>query len=155
MLDINLIRKDPDRVRQALTERSANPTAVDEILALDARRRAILTRTEQLRAMRNTVSKQIGQMQDEAEREAKKAEMRHVGDEIAALEGELARSRRNWMNSQPACLICPTRACRSAPMKLTTSWCASTKALCLSQTSRPNPTGRSAKHWALLTSSGA
>jgi seryl-tRNA synthetase len=91
MLDINLIRKDPDRVRQALINRGTDPGPVDEILALDAQRRAIIVRAEQLRALRNTVSKQIGQMRDEAEREAKKAEMRRVGDEIAALEDELGQ----------------------------------------------------------------
>ncbi len=90
MLDINLVRKEPARVRQALIDRNVDPSPIDEILNLDAQRRAILVQTEQLRATRNAVSKQIGQMRDEAEREAKKAEMRRVGDEIAALEAELA-----------------------------------------------------------------
>ncbi|BCX05652.1 MAG: serine--tRNA ligase [Candidatus Roseilinea sp.] len=91
MLDINLIRKEPEVVRQAIINRGNDPTPVDEILALDVQRREILARSEQLRATRNAVSKEIGRMRDEAEREAKKAEMRRVGDEIAMLEAELGK----------------------------------------------------------------
>ncbi len=89
MLDINLIRKEPDTVRRALEQRGETTTAVEHLLDLDARRRNILGRSEQLRALRNQVSKEIGRMTDEAAREAKKTEMRRVGDEIAALEAEL------------------------------------------------------------------
>jgi seryl-tRNA synthetase len=89
MLDINLIRREPETVRQMLAARGSDAVPVDEILALDAQRRDILTRSEQLRATRNAVSKDIGRMKDEAEREAKKAEMRQVGDEIGTLETEL------------------------------------------------------------------
>ena len=62
---------------------------LDAMLALDVQRREILTQSEMLRATRNTVSKEIGRMKDEAEREAKKAEMRTVGDQIGTLEVEL------------------------------------------------------------------
>jgi seryl-tRNA synthetase len=91
MLDINLIRREPETVRQMLAARGSDAVPVDEILALDAQRRDILTRSEQLRATRNAVSKEIGRMNSasEAEREAKKAEMRQVGDEIGTLETEL------------------------------------------------------------------
>ncbi len=89
MLDMNLLRKEPEVVRRALQQRGEDPAPVDVILELDARRRNILGRSEQLRALRNQVSKEIGRMADEAAREAKRAEMRRVGDEIAALESEL------------------------------------------------------------------
>lgn len=89
MLDINLIRNDTDTVRAALTARGANTDALDAILALDAQRREILTQSEALRATRNTVSKEIGRMKEAAERDAKKAEMRAVGDQISALEANL------------------------------------------------------------------
>jgi seryl-tRNA synthetase len=89
MLDINLIRKEPEVVRQALRDRGEDATPVDEILALDVQRREILTQSESLRATRNAVSKEIGRMKDEAGREAKKAEMRQVGEHIATLETEL------------------------------------------------------------------
>ncbi len=86
MLDINLIRNDTETVRAALIARGADTEALDAILALDAQRRDILTQSETLRATRNTVSKEIGRMKEAAERDAKKAEMRAVGDQISALE---------------------------------------------------------------------
>ena len=89
MLDINLIRTQPDVVRQSLVNRNEDTGALDEILTLDVKRREILKQSEQLRATRNTVSKEIGKMKDAASREAKIAEMRGVGDQITALEGEL------------------------------------------------------------------
>jgi seryl-tRNA synthetase len=91
MLDINLIRKETETVRHNLVDRGLDPMPLDEILALDVQRRDILTRSEQLRATRNAVSKEIGRMTDEIEREARKADMRRVGDEIDMLETELGR----------------------------------------------------------------
>ena len=89
MLDINLIRREPETVRQALTLRNEPTEPLDAILALDVQRREILGQSETLRATRNTVSKDIGRMKDEAEREARKAEMRTVGDQITTLQTEL------------------------------------------------------------------
>ena len=59
MLDINLIREQPDLVRKALLDRQMDPAPVDSILELDARRRVLLTDVEGLKAERNTVSKEI------------------------------------------------------------------------------------------------
>jgi seryl-tRNA synthetase len=59
MLDINLIREKPDRVKEQIAK--LNDTApIDEILTADARRRAILQEVEELRRQRNESSKQIG-----------------------------------------------------------------------------------------------
>ncbi len=90
MLDINLIRETPDLVRKAMQDRQMDPGPVDSILQLDERRRGLLSEVEQLKAERNAVSKEIGRMKDAAEREAKVAAMRVVGDQIAALDKELA-----------------------------------------------------------------
>ena len=89
MLDINLIRKEPETVRKAMQDRMMETEPLDAILALDVQRREILTQSETLRATRNTVSKQIGQMKEANEREAKKTEMRVVGDQISTLDVEL------------------------------------------------------------------
>jgi seryl-tRNA synthetase len=89
MLDLNLVREQPGLVRKALRDRQADPAPVDAILALDARRRAILTEVESLKAERNAVSKEIGQMRDASARQAKIEAMRAVGDKIAALDGEV------------------------------------------------------------------
>ena len=89
MLDMNLIREQPDLVRKSLRDRQMDPAPVDAILQLDERRRAILTGVEALKAERNNVSKEIGQMKDAASRQAKIEAMRAVGDKIAALDKKL------------------------------------------------------------------
>jgi seryl-tRNA synthetase len=89
MLDINIIREQPDLVRQALRKRQMDPQPVDAILALDEQRRAAIQEVENLKAERNAVSKEIGRMKDPAEREAKIVAMRAVGDRIGALDEQL------------------------------------------------------------------
>jgi seryl-tRNA synthetase len=91
VLDINLIREQPDLVRTGLRNRQMDPAPVDSILQLDAKRRSGLTEVEQLKAERNAVSKEIGRTKDAADRESKIEAMRHVGDRIAALDAEVAR----------------------------------------------------------------
>jgi seryl-tRNA synthetase len=102
MLDINLIRKQPDWVKQRLASRGAGDEArIDEVIALDEQRRKALAEVEALKAVRNRVSKEIGALMGQkklAEAEAKKAETKHLGDQIAALdkqaaEAEAARDR--------------------------------------------------------------
>ncbi len=90
MLDINLIRENPELVRKALRDRQDNPAPVDSILELDAKRRAMIAEVESLKAERNAVSKEIGKMKDPAERQAKIEAMRVVGDQVTALDKELA-----------------------------------------------------------------
>jgi seryl-tRNA synthetase len=90
MLDLNLIREQPEVVRTALNNRQMDSAPVDEILRLDEKRRSLLTQVEALKAERNAVSKEIGKMKDAAEREQKIAAMREVGDRISALDKEVA-----------------------------------------------------------------
>ncbi len=89
MLDINLIRENPELVREALRKRQSDPAPVDRVLELDQRRRALIQETETLKAERNRVSKEIGRMKDPAERQAKIESMRAVGDQISALDDQL------------------------------------------------------------------
>jgi seryl-tRNA synthetase len=90
MLDIKLIREKPDFVRQRLATRGAGDEAhIDELLKLDEERRKILSSVETLKAQRNRVSKEIGALMGQkkiTEAEAKKAETRELGDQIAALD---------------------------------------------------------------------
>jgi seryl-tRNA synthetase len=90
MLDLNLIREQPDLVRTALRNRQMDPSPIEDLLRLDEKRRALLTQVETLKAERNSVSKEIGKMKDAAEREQKIAAMREVGEKIAALDKEVA-----------------------------------------------------------------
>ena len=91
MLDINLIRENPDLVRKALRDRQLDASPVNSILELDEKRRAILTDVEALKAERNAVSKEIGQMKDASARQVKIEAMRAVGDKIAALDQEVRK----------------------------------------------------------------
>lgn len=86
MLDINLIREQPDVVRKSMRDRQMDPAPVDEVLALDVERRSLLNQVEKLKAERNTVSKEISKLKDPAERQAKINAMREVGDLITTFD---------------------------------------------------------------------
>ncbi|MCG8352588.1 MAG: serine--tRNA ligase [Chloroflexales bacterium] len=90
MLDIKLIREQPDFVKQQLARAEADPSSIDAVLSFDERRRALLREVETLKAERNAVSKEISKMKEAAERDSKIAAMRIVGDRIAALDREVA-----------------------------------------------------------------
>lgn len=95
MLDRRLIIEQTDLVRAALTLRQADGetmAAVDRIVEMDARRKAVNTETDELRAKRNSLSKQIGPLMRDGNREAAeplKAEVKAFGDRLSALEDEL------------------------------------------------------------------
>lgn len=101
MLDMNLIRENPEVVRKALRDRQDDPAPVDSILGLDEKRRSLLSQVEQLKAERNAVSKEIGKMKDATERQSKIEAMRVVGDQIAELDKQVAdvESELNYLMS--------------------------------------------------------
>lgn len=88
MLDLNLIREQPDFVKSEIAKLSET-APIDQILELDRRRRTLLTESEALKAERNAGSKLTGKKQAGAEREAHIAEMRALGDRISALDAEV------------------------------------------------------------------
>jgi len=88
VLDITLIREQPERVKQAMRDLNSD-APIDAILALDAKRRDLLIRTESLRAERNTVSKEISRTANPRERQSRIEQMRLVGDTIALIEQDL------------------------------------------------------------------
>jgi seryl-tRNA synthetase len=88
MLDLVMLREHPDDVKAAMKKLYAE-APIDDILALDVRRRSLLADVEKLKAQRNAVSKEIGKMKDVAGREEKIAEMRAVGDQIDALDAQV------------------------------------------------------------------
>jgi len=90
MLDIHLFRKSPDQVREALTRRHQDPAPVDEVIALDEQRRALIQQVEELRAERNEGSKEIGRTRDPEERQQKIKAMREIGDQIDRLDEQLS-----------------------------------------------------------------
>nr|BCX01034.1 MAG: serine--tRNA ligase [Bacteroidota bacterium] len=63
MIDIRLLRHEPERVREAIILKQAgDPQLVDRILALDEERRRLQTEADRIRAELNTLSRQIGQL---------------------------------------------------------------------------------------------
>jgi len=98
MLDIRLIREQPDVVRAGIQRRGDDPGLVDQILALDVRRRELLNQVEQLKATRNAVSKEIPKMKDASLRETSISEMRAVGDRIAELDKQVGAVDTEFTN---------------------------------------------------------
>jgi len=88
MIDINLIRENPEQIKAAMVALNTE-APIDQILALDARRRELLTEVEALRAERNAASKEISRAKDPDERQSRIEAMRLVGDRIKALEDDL------------------------------------------------------------------
>ena len=99
MLSIELIRRDPEMVRAALQSRGEDDP-LDEILELDARRRQAVTQSDELRARRNQVSREVGQARSAGQEPSPDVvqEMRQVGETISRLEEE-ARSIEEELNA--------------------------------------------------------
>lgn len=90
MLDIQIIRDNPDEVKERLSRRGVE-LPIDQILDLDASRRSLLTEVESLKAQRNKVSKEIGRMKEQDERGARIDEMRELGTRIDELDKEVTQ----------------------------------------------------------------
>ena len=114
MLDIKFVRDNPDIVKQNIKNKfqEAKLPLVDQVLALDKENRDAITRASELRAQRNTLSKQVGMLMGQAkkgpsklqEAEAVKAQVKAQADELAALEakeGELEEKIREIMMVLP------------------------------------------------------
>ncbi len=89
MIDIKIVRENPQLLKDALERRNMDISVVDELARIDEEWRARLTQVEDLKAERNAASKEIGATKDKAEREQKIAAMREVGDRIAAMDEEV------------------------------------------------------------------
>ncbi len=89
MLDIKLIRQEPEKVKAALARRKEEDK-IDELLALDSKRRDALYEAEQLKNKQNTVSKQIPQIKKEGGDVAPIfEEMKKLSEEIKALDATI------------------------------------------------------------------
>ncbi len=89
MLDMNLIRENPELVRTAMKHRQMDSEPVDRAVALDVERRTVLSEVEALKAERNAASKEIGKLKDPKEREARISAMKSVSDRIADLDAKV------------------------------------------------------------------
>jgi seryl-tRNA synthetase len=91
MLDLKFVRAHPGKVIEAMTLKG-EPADLDGLLAYDRERKGLLQEAEELKQLRNRVSKEIGLSGgDGAAAEQKKEEMRRVSDQIKALDEKLRR----------------------------------------------------------------
>lgn len=89
MLDIKLIRQNPELVREALKKRNSSLT-IDEVLACDERRREILVEVEQLKKSQNDASKLIPRYKKEGKDvNALMEEMKEISVKVKDLDAEL------------------------------------------------------------------
>src|SRR5215204_3330539 len=89
MLDINYVRENIDKVREALEARRADMKALDDFTRADEERRRVIGESDQLNAQRNASSKEIGALMKEGkkdEAEARRAEVGRLKDRIAELD---------------------------------------------------------------------
>ena len=89
MIDIRLIRENPELVKQGIKNKNEKDT-VDDVLRLDEERRKLISSTDELKAKRNKVSDKIPQMKKAGEDISEVlAEMKDVSDEITELDLKL------------------------------------------------------------------
>ena len=100
MIDIKLVRRETERVKELLSRRDeAYVAKIDELLAVDSERRALITEVEELKSKRNSYSKEIGKLFKEGKREEGlklKEEVERISERIISLEKELAEVEKKF-----------------------------------------------------------
>lgn len=95
MLDLNYVRENIDKVREALQKRRGDTTALDDFARADEERRRVIAESDQLNAQRNASSREIGQLMKEGrkdEAEARRAEVGTLKDRIAELDQQRSQA---------------------------------------------------------------
>jgi seryl-tRNA synthetase len=94
MIDIKLIRENPELVRRALEKRGYSPDsigAIDSIVGIDGRYRGLLRQTEELRAKHNEASKQLSRSKEKPPELI--AQMRQLGEQISSLQQQTKEAK--------------------------------------------------------------
>ncbi|MDN3510668.1 MAG: serine--tRNA ligase [Candidatus Jettenia sp.] len=90
MLDINFIRNNPDKIKQAIANKHENAASIDEILELDVQRRSTIYACEQLKSKRNERSKAVNELKKKGQDASGIIEeTKKIGDEIKSSEEKL------------------------------------------------------------------
>lgn len=108
MIDIELIRKNPEQFRAAIARKRV-PLELDELLELDGQRRQLSERVNKLRQERNRLSK-LGE--DPEKRAECKAEARQLGEQLDKLEGQLQRAELDYLRMMS---FVPGLPCQGVP----------------------------------------
>lgn len=100
MLDLKLIRANPNPIRAALARRGGNDEKqIDDVLSLDETRRKLIAQCDQLKADLNRTSKEIGALKSKGQDAADKiAAMKSLGDNIKTLDDDIAESDEKLQN---------------------------------------------------------
>ncbi|MFH0801767.1 MAG: serine--tRNA ligase [bacterium] len=87
MIDIKIARNNPETIVNALKRRRMPATVVEQLAALDIERRKLIVQSDELKQLKNTVSREIGHLKAKGEAaEEQSLRMRGVGEEIKTLE---------------------------------------------------------------------
>jgi len=87
VIDLRVVREDPDRVRASQRVRGADEWLVDQLLAADDKRRAAVSRADELRAEQKALGREIGKASPD-ERHALLAKAKHLADEVKSAEAD-------------------------------------------------------------------
>lgn len=99
MLDLKIIRENPELMKQKLEARNMTSESIEKILALDIKRREFIGEVEKLKSLRNNVSQEIAKMKKEgANADDKIADMKKVSDDIKAIDDKLAEAEKDIDN---------------------------------------------------------
>ena len=113
MLDIKRIRENFEEVAEGLRRRGADVALVEKARDLDANRRALVTKTDELKTSRNMRSKEIGALKKAGQNtDAVQAEVRAIGDQIAVLDDQIRQVEEEL---QTAMLRIPNVPCKTIP----------------------------------------
>ncbi|PWW62090.1 serine--tRNA ligase [Actinokineospora spheciospongiae] len=93
MIDLKVLREDPEIARASQRARGEDPAAIDALLAVDERRRSAISRADNLRAEQKLFGKQVGRARGE-EREALLAKGKEISAEVKAAEAEQGEAAR-------------------------------------------------------------
>ncbi len=87
MLDINFIRNNPDKVKQAIALKHENAASIDQLLEVDTQRRSMIHACEQLKSKRNEKSKEVSELKKKGQDASKIIEeTKKIGDDIKSIE---------------------------------------------------------------------
>ena len=93
MIDLKLLRENPDVVRASQRARGEDPGLVDALLDADAARRSAVSAADNLRAEQKAVSKQVGKASPD-ERPALLAQAKELAEKVKAAEAEQAEAEK-------------------------------------------------------------
>ncbi|MEM0448610.1 MAG: serine--tRNA ligase [Methanomassiliicoccales archaeon] len=90
MLDVDVIRKNPEAIRVMLQNRNYPEEILDQFLSVDKEWRALVEESNQLKRYRNQVAEQVPRLRDE-EKQRTIAEMKRVSNRISEIDAKIAQ----------------------------------------------------------------